>query len=775
MKHKQNNLLAHMRIILAITLKDLREAVKNKTIITALVSALFVVIMYRYLPVLTNMNEKPALAVFDPGDSAFAARLDANQAYDFHIYQQEDRMENFVSGNEVAVLGVTLPANFDAALAQGNQPTLDTVTQFWVSASKITDLRAAAENELSRLAGQPIRLNPQAGILYPEVKGNPLGVWGTMSLVFVSMIIGLSLVPNLMLEEKNSKTIDALLVSPASIWDLVAGKTIAGLVFILLSILLVALIYGYVLLNPLPYILAALLGALFTVGLGLILGLIVENRGQLSMWVWILAIPLFVPAMFILLEELFPPLLIQIVRFLPTVALFQLGLAAFGQPVQLGPIAFNAAIVSIWTLAVLGVVAWRVRHISRAGSSARRRTAHENHLSTDSATGLQAKEPSVVVSSPIPIVPETAGLLASPQARPDRLQIVVAIAAKDLREALRNKILLGVILGAMLMVALNTATPRLIANNSLPTAIVYDPGRSKILRSLAEKEGIRLRFASSEQEVAEVLSASPDTRLGMVIPEDFDQLAATGMPITLDASIIHWANSSRAAKYTELFAIQFSQASGTEVQIHLSDRPVFPAGDTPGQPFIVSMLVATLLLTIGVIMTPLLLVEEKEAHTMEALMVSPATPGQIVSGKAVVGFIYGMAAALVVLLLNGFAIVNWWVALLGIASSLVFAVSIGLLIGAFSRNPTTVGIWGAMLLIVFLVGGLGSVFVSANQPLVKGFLEWFPSGVMMRMLNFAMVLNPPAWKILAQSLALVILSGGILVLATWQVRKTSQI
>jgi hypothetical protein len=156
-------------------------------------------------------------------------------------------------------------------------------------------------------------------------------------------------------------------------------------------------------------------------------------------------------------------------------------------------------------------------------------------------------------------------------------------------------------------------------------------------------------------------------------------------------------------------------------------------------------------------------------------MVSPATPGQIVSGKAVVGFIYGMAAAAVVLLLNGFAVVNRWVALLGIASGLVFAVSIGLLIGAYSNNPTTVGIWGAMLLIVFLVSGLGSVFVGANMPLVKGFLEWFPSGVMMRMLNFAMVLNPPVWTIMTKSLALILASGGILALATWQVRRTSQV
>ena len=65
----------NIRIIWAITSKDLVDALKNKNIITLVVTCILVVIMYRYLPALTAEDGPPALLVYDQVGSEFAAGL----------------------------------------------------------------------------------------------------------------------------------------------------------------------------------------------------------------------------------------------------------------------------------------------------------------------------------------------------------------------------------------------------------------------------------------------------------------------------------------------------------------------------------------------------------------------------------------------------------------------------------------------------------------------------------------------------------------------------
>jgi ABC-2 type transport system permease protein len=64
-----------------------------------------------------------------------------------------------------------------------------------------------------------------------------------MFAVTIMLTMGILLVPTLMLEEKQTRTMDALLVSPASISQVVIGKAIAGFFYILVTAAIVYLIY----------------------------------------------------------------------------------------------------------------------------------------------------------------------------------------------------------------------------------------------------------------------------------------------------------------------------------------------------------------------------------------------------------------------------------------------------------------------------------------------------------------------------------------------------
>ena len=61
----------NLRIVWAITSKDLIDALKNKNVISLVVTSLMVVVLYRYLPALIAEDGPPALLLYDAGESEF--------------------------------------------------------------------------------------------------------------------------------------------------------------------------------------------------------------------------------------------------------------------------------------------------------------------------------------------------------------------------------------------------------------------------------------------------------------------------------------------------------------------------------------------------------------------------------------------------------------------------------------------------------------------------------------------------------------------------------
>ena len=62
---KTNNFKSNLRIILAIAWKDILLGWKNKVILSSIITSLFLVIFYAYLPDLTRSDELPLLVLYD--------------------------------------------------------------------------------------------------------------------------------------------------------------------------------------------------------------------------------------------------------------------------------------------------------------------------------------------------------------------------------------------------------------------------------------------------------------------------------------------------------------------------------------------------------------------------------------------------------------------------------------------------------------------------------------------------------------------------------------
>lgn len=135
---------------------------------------------------------------------------------------------------------------------------------------------------------------------------------------------------------------EVLLISPAGAGQIVLAKALTGLLYCLLAAGLVLAASAPTVVHWDIALLAALCGALFTVSLGLLLGVILNARQQLIVWSAVLMIPLFLPVITseTLADLQAPALVVQAIALVPTV-----------------PVA--------WAAALLAVVAWIVRRSDR--------------------------------------------------------------------------------------------------------------------------------------------------------------------------------------------------------------------------------------------------------------------------------------------------------------------------------------------------------------------------------------------------------------------------
>lgn len=65
-----------LRIVWAITAKDITDALKNRTTLSVLLTTLFIIVVYRFLPALEGGGDLTNVLVYDAGSSTLAASLE---------------------------------------------------------------------------------------------------------------------------------------------------------------------------------------------------------------------------------------------------------------------------------------------------------------------------------------------------------------------------------------------------------------------------------------------------------------------------------------------------------------------------------------------------------------------------------------------------------------------------------------------------------------------------------------------------------------------------
>jgi ABC-2 type transport system permease protein len=271
-------------------------------------------------------------------------------------------------GEERVAIGLSFPEGFALAMALGRPTTV----RVYLDAGVPDEVRSAMTSAVREIAFSvsgatlPVTLPDQEEVVLGVDRAGaqvPLRERMRPMLAFFVLLTESLALASLLATEVGSRTVSALLVTPARVSDVIAAKATTGTVLAFSQAFLLLLVTRSLDQNAAVVLTAVLLGALLMAGVALLAGAAGRDfMGTLFLGMLFL-IPLMVPAF----SLLFPGSASGFVQALPSYGIVQalVGASTFGQ--GFGDLAGHFVTGTAWALGVLAL-GWLVlaRRVARA-------------------------------------------------------------------------------------------------------------------------------------------------------------------------------------------------------------------------------------------------------------------------------------------------------------------------------------------------------------------------------------------------------------------------
>lgn len=288
-------------VISAITRKDVVDAIRHRYLLTALVTPLFVALLFRVLLPGATGDKLLTVVVHDSGSSGLVTELRKTPQISVVSAGSADETAGEVKRIK-ATGGLVVPAGFDADLAANKQPQLT----IYVNNQKTVFEQAGFRRLLDQLVRSFAKQPEPAHLVWVDVDkdaNEPTRLGARLDQMLLPLLLiltfgmtGAFVVPLLIVEEKEKRTLDFLLSSPASLKEIIAGKALTGVVYTLLIAGLLLGINRQSVQNWPLTLLTIVVGLLFVVGVGLVLGSVLKNTMQVNTWASLVLILLMAPS-----------------------------------------------------------------------------------------------------------------------------------------------------------------------------------------------------------------------------------------------------------------------------------------------------------------------------------------------------------------------------------------------------------------------------------------------------------------------------------------------
>lgn len=319
-------------------------------------------------------------------------------------------------------------------------------------------------------------------------------------------------------------------------------------------------------------------------------------------------------------------------------------------------------------------------------------------------------------------------------------EIILAIARKDIAQAIKDKMILGVILGVLLLILPSQLLPIILQNEDTPLAVIYGIEPTALANALTKLPDTSAYSVKSLSDLKDEISSGRGSIIGLVLPEDFSSMVAAREKINIDGYLTHWIKPDAVNYLEEYFEKKIQLLIDSPVDINIVDDQVYPDEDTRGIQVMFILQMINAIMTITLILVPQLFITEKESHTLDALLVSPASLFDLVIGKGLAGIFYAVIAVSIVIAMNTKIIAHWPLLILSTISGIILTVLTGLIIGLLFGNyqQATFVMW------IVGIGAIAPPFIklilTADLPKVlEAVVNWSPSGQLANLLLMSLM------------------------------------
>jgi len=343
--------------------KDIVDAIRTPRLLTIVITPLIIALS---IQIFFGNKLTIRIGLYSPDKTQLVEILGHVDFISTETFDSLNALEVAVSNNKLTA-GVALPENFDNLLASSQFSTVN----FIVSEDSNESRAAISLVQQTILAMSPISLpiKTETKILVQNAKPGislredlPINQYAIVLWLITGLVgNGVMLVPTLLVEEKERKTFDALLLSPASYYDIISAKALVGVLYCVISSILILLAQGG-LTGSFWLALSLIIAGSFLLSLfGLLLGNLSENLNTLNSYGGLFVFLLTLPAFAGLLG---PNPVIKYLQFLPTYFLTQ-GIVSVASG-QTDKALLSLTVILAECFITLGVVVWGLKKNKRA-------------------------------------------------------------------------------------------------------------------------------------------------------------------------------------------------------------------------------------------------------------------------------------------------------------------------------------------------------------------------------------------------------------------------
>ena len=354
----------------------------------------------------------------------------------------------------------------------------------------------------------------------------------------------------------------------------------------------------------------------------------------------------------------------------------------------------------------------------------------------------------------------------------DSLNIIWTIASKDIVDALKNKVVISMIIMSSIILLLPKMLPALFEQPQTVLPI-YDMGESHLVETLKKVPDISIQTLNSEEELSSTLCGSIYPLIGLRLPADFDKSLARSGEVEIQGELC-WSKRGQASGLQTRLEGILAQALDRPVILQVEGNIVYPPAEKGLMLSLATVNSVLLILMMGIFLVPSLLLEEKDTRTLQALLVSPASIGQVVIGKALAGSFYILVTGGVIFAISWVEVVHWGMVMLFVLGGGFFSVAVGLMLGSFfEKGQDTIGCMTALLLLLVVAVLIKMIGVELPA-FVAAILPWVPSIAVAELCRSAFSETVSAARVWTDLLVILAISLPLYLLVIWKVRRSDR-